>query len=50
LINGSLSSYFTQIDEIFQPEDTEKFKIFYVLKELKKKTTKGLQEFMFRPQ
>jgi hypothetical protein len=44
-----LSPFFTQIDRIFHPEDAEKFKIFYTLKELKKRTSGGLQEYMFRP-
>ena len=44
-----LSPFFTQIDRIFHPEDAEKFKIFYTLKELKKLTSSGLQKYMFRP-
>ncbi|MBX9786305.1 MAG: hypothetical protein K2Y08_03095 [Alphaproteobacteria bacterium] len=44
-----LSPFFTQIDQMFHAEDAEKFKTFYTLKELKKRTSGGLQEFMFRP-
>lgn len=44
-----LSPFFTQIDQIFHPEDADRFKTFYILKELKKKITGGLQEYLFRP-
>lgn len=44
-----LSPFFTQIDQIFHPKDGEAFKTFYTLKELKKLTSRGLQEDMFRP-
>jgi hypothetical protein len=44
-----LSPFFTQIDQIFHPEDANRFKTFYILKELKKRVTSGLQKYLFRP-
>jgi hypothetical protein len=46
---GGLSPFFTQIDNIFPPDDGERYRVFFILKELSKKLGEGLQEFLFRP-
>lgn len=44
-----LSSFFTQIDEIFHKDDATKIKNVFVLKELNKSSSMGEYEFLFRP-
>jgi len=46
---GGLSSFFTQIDNIFHPTDAERYRIFFILKEIAKRLGVGLQDFLFRP-
>lgn len=46
---GGLNPFFTQIKNIFSPADTERYQMFFILKEMSKGLTSGLQEFLFRP-
>lgn len=46
---GGLSPFFTQIKNIFSPADTERYQMFFILKEMSKGLASGLQEFLFRP-
>lgn len=46
---GGLSPFFTQIKNIFSPADTERYQMFFILKEMSKGLASGLQEFLYRP-
>ncbi len=45
----ALGPFFTQIDQIFHPDDAQKYKIYLVLAEIAKSLGEGYQEFLFRP-
>lgn len=47
--SGGLSPFFTQIDNIFHPEDAKLYRVFFTLKEVAKKSSLGTQEYLFRP-